>query len=169
MIMSAAQWGLRLENEYGAMCAFPINRLFAWEVAPGQKTPRCRAYLITYHVRTMIKDDAELKPQETTKVLITLPDDPSSAPTARIVGGRIPFHPNIYESGNICLGSIWKNEPRLWKLVVNIGKVLAFDPAHTNPDSPANKDAALDWKTRQAVKNKPYPCGNINFPHPMGY
>lgn len=60
-------------------------------------------------------------------------------------------------------------EPILWKLVINIGKVLAFDPAHTNPNSPANGDAASDWKAKQSGIRKHYPCGNINFPHPAGY
>lgn len=34
MLMTAAQWNLRQENEYKAMCAFPINKLFSWKIAP---------------------------------------------------------------------------------------------------------------------------------------
>lgn len=95
-----------------------------------------------HNVKTMVKDGNKLKPQEKTEVLITLSDNPGGAPTARIVGGSIPFHPNIYSNGNFCLGDMWAKEPILWKLVINIGKVLAFDPAHTNPNSPANGDAS---------------------------
>lgn len=127
MLMTAAQWNLRLENQYREMCAFPINNLFSWKVAPGQDIPRCKAYLVTYNVRTMVKDGARLKPQERTEVLYTLPDSPSGAPEAHIVGGSIPFHPNIYRNGSFCLGDIWINcGERLWKLVIDIGKVLAF-------------------------------------------
>ena len=169
MIMSAAQWNLRLENEYRAMCAFPINSLFSWKIAAGQNTPRVKAYSVTYYVKTMVKDGIRLKPQNKTQVLITLPDSPSGAPIARIVEGNIPFHPNIFHSGNFCLGDIWEKEPHLWKLVINIGKILAFDPDHTNPNSPANGDAATDWRAKQSGIRKHYPCGRIDFPHPVGY
>lgn len=169
MLMSAAQWNLRLENEYKAMCAFPINSLFSWKISPGQKPPRVMEYRITYYVRTMVKDGGNMKAQTRTEVLISLPDSPGSAPTARIVGGAIPFHPNIYSNGNFCLGDMWAKEPFLWKLVINIGKVLSFDPAHTNPNSPANGNAASDWKIKQSGLRKPYPTGRIDFPHPKGY
>lgn len=169
MIMSTAQWNLRLESEYKAMCAFPITNLFSWKLEPGQKVPRVKAYRITYNVKTMVKIDGHMKVQEKTEVLITLPDSPGGAPVAKIVGGLIPFHPNIYTCGNFCIGNMWNKEPVLWKLVINIGKVLAFDPAHTNPDSPANGKAASDWNEKQSRIHKPYPCGRIDFPHPVGY
>lgn len=169
MLMSAAQWNLRLSNEYRAMCAFPISSLFSWKIAPGQSTPRVKAYIVTYNIKTMVKDSGRIKPQNKTEVLITMSDSPGGAPTAKIIGGIIPFHPNIYSNGNFCLGDMWAKEPILWKLVINIGKVLAFDPTHTNPDSPANGEAASDWRAKQSGIRKPYPCGRIDFPHPVGY
>jgi hypothetical protein len=169
LMITAAQWHLRQENEYRAMCAFPINPLFSWKIAPGQRVPRCKEYLITYNVKTMVLDGGKLKPQKKTEVLIKLSDDPGGKPTAKIVGGRIPFHPNIYPDGNFCLGDLWETDSRLFMLVIKLGKVLAFDPAHTNPRSPANPDAAIDWNAKQSGLRKPYPCGSINFPHPVGY
>lgn len=169
MLMSAAQWNLRLENEYRAMCAFPINSLFSWKIAAGQSTPRVKSYIITYYVKTMVKGHIGLKVQDKTEVLITMSDSPGGAPTAKIIGGSIPYHPNIYTNGNFCLGDMWALEPILWKLVINIGRVLAFDPARTNPGSPANSDAASDWKVKQSGFRKHYPCGRTDFPHPMGY
>ncbi len=169
MLISAAQWHKRLENEYQAMHAFPFNTLFSWKPAPGQPVPRCTQYLITYNVKTLVKGTAGLTPQMRTVVEITLPDDPSGKPGARIVSGDIPWHPNVWTNGDICLGDMWDKEPVLWKLVINIGKVLAFDPAHTNLNSPANAAAVESWKRMQTGIRKPYPCGNINFPHPAGY
>jgi hypothetical protein len=170
MMMTAAQWHTRQENEYRAMCAFPINPLFSWKIAPGQRVPRCTQYLVTYNVKTMVLDGNKLKPQKKTEVLITLSDSPGGTPTAKIVGGEVPFHPNIhYPGGKICLGNIWKNDPLLHKLVINIGRLLAFDPTITNPKDPANKVAADDWIAKQSSPRKPYPCGNTNFPHPVGY
>lgn len=169
MLMTAAQWNMRLENEYKAMCAFPVNSLFSWKIADNQTTPRVKAYLVTYRVKTMVKVNGRLKAQNETQVLITLPDSPSGTPTAKIVSGQIPYHPNIYTNGNFCIGNIWSTEPILWKFVINLGKVLAFDPAHTAPGDAANRDAAADWNRKQARPVKPYPCGSINFPHPVGY
>lgn len=74
MLMSAAQWNLRLENEYRAMCAFPINSLFSWKITAGQSTPRVKSYIITYHVKTMVKSRIGLKVQDKTEVLITMSD-----------------------------------------------------------------------------------------------
>lgn len=169
MLVSAANWNMRLENEYRAMCAFPINTLFSWKIAPGQTAPRVRAYVVTYNVITMVKDGDRLKSHNKTVVLITLPDSPDGAPTARIIGGSIPFHPNIYTSGYFCPGDIWDKEKILWKFVINIGRVLAFDPDITNPQSAANIEAAQDWNRMQSGVFKPYPCGRIDFPHPVGY
>ncbi len=170
MLMTAAQQNYRLKHEYQAMCAFPINNLFTWKIAPGQTPPRIHSYLVTYHVYTMIKENGKSKKSlETIELLITLGDNPSGIPTVRIIRGKIPFHPNIYLNGSFCLGDLWLKEPFLWKLVINLGKVLAFDPAHTNPDSPANAEAAQDWKIKQSGIRKPYPCGDLNYPHPAGY
>ena len=167
MLMTTAQWNIRLENEYKAMCAFPINSRFSWSVVPGQKPPRVKAYYVTYYVKTKVTKAGKI--QNRTKVLITLSETPGGAPTVRIIEGEYPFHPNVYENGGICLGNMWNKEPILWKLVINIGKLLAFDPEHTNPGSPANGAAAADWKEKQAKPHKPYPCDSVFFPHPVGY
>lgn len=170
MLMTAAQWKQRIENEYKAMCAYPINSIVSWKPTPGQTFPGCKSYDVTYNLVTMIKAGSGLRPtKQKTVVRITLPDDPSGSPTARIIDGEIPFHPNIYINGNFCIGDIWMKEPYLWKLVNNLGKVIAFDPAHTNPESPANSEAATSWKLKMTGLNKPYPCGTISFPHPVGY
>ena len=170
MLMSAAQFRLRLENEYKAMCAFPINSLFSWRLAPGQTPPRPLAYIVTYRVKTLVKQGLLLKPHFETEVLITLPDSPAGVPAVKIVGGGIPYHPNIYPNASFCLGDIWLKEPVLWKLVLNIGHVVAFDPRMTAPDSPANRDAAADWNRKMSGGGKkPYPCGRLDFPHPKGY
>lgn len=165
--MTSTQWGIRLENEYKAMCAFPINSRFSWSIAPGQKPPRVKAYYVTYYVKTKVTKAG--KYQNRTKVVITLSEAPGGAPTVRIIEGEYPFHPNVYENGVICFGNMWDKEPILWKLVLNIGKLLAFDPEHTNPDSPANRAARDDWNEKQSKLRKPYPCDSVIFPHPVGY
>ncbi len=168
-MMTAAQWNMRIKNEYNTMCLFPICSLFSWKIAPGQNPPMVRSYLVTYRVKTIVKDGGRLKPQERTVVRISLPDSPGSDPMAQIIEGHVPYHPNWYDNGRLCNGDMWEKDPILWKYVINIGRTLAFDPAVTNPDSPANGEAAANWKVKQKRTRKPYPCGRTDFPHPMGY
>ena len=169
MLLTASQWNLRLENEYNAMCAFPICDLFSWKIAPGQTTPRVRSYIITYYVKTMVKPGTHIKDQVRTVVRIDLPEDPNSAPLTRIIEGDIPYHPNWYRNGNLCNGDMWAKDPILWRYVINIGRVLAFDPGVTNPKSAANSDAAAYWEKKNNGLRKPRPYGRTDFPHPRGY
>lgn len=170
MLISAAQWNLRLEHEYQAMCAFPFNSLFTWKIASGQKAPRAKQYLITYRVKTIVKEGDKFSTQDQTSILITMSDSPGGAPTARIVDSKIPFLPNVFTSGNICLGDMYKNSPHLWSLVVNLGRVLAMDPDRTNTGSPANALAATAWNDKRSELYKfRHNREKVIFPHPVGY
>ena len=170
MLITAAQWNMRLENEYKAMQAFPFNSLFSWKTAGGQNAPRVTAYVVTYSGKTVVAGDggSEVRNQKT-EVTITMPSSPGGSPAAAVTGGSIPFLPNVYKTGEICLGSMWYKDPILWKLVVNIGKLLAADPSVTDLNSPANEYARDDWIRRQRGGTRSYPCGNVDFPHPVGY
>lgn len=169
-MMSASQWHMRIENQYHAMCAFPFNRHFSWRVAEGQRTPRVMAYKVTYYVKTPVMVNGTLQEQEKTEVLITMSDSPGGAPAAKIISGKIPYLPNLYTSGNFCLGNIWAGEPILWKLVINIGRLLTLDAGKTNPRSPANSSAARDWDDRTSALYKLRTTQNkVHFPNPVGY
>lgn len=164
-MMTARQWELRLGNEYEELCRIPFNTLFSWKRADSQWPPR--QYIVDYHVTTMVKDPSgHLVKQDKTTVTITMPSAPNATPKASVIKGQVPYNPNIYSSGDFCLGNLWAREPHLWKLVINIGRVLAFDPARVDPNSPANPLAAADWKQKQSRRNPPYPCGRTEFPHP---
>jgi ubiquitin-protein ligase len=87
--------------------------------------------------------------QDVTRVTIDLPSRyPLTAPTAAI---RTPIlHPNVYSSGQICLGVAWMPTLGLDFLVKRIIQIITFDPAILNEKSPANRDA-LSWY-RDAVR-----------------
>lgn len=167
-VMTASQWAARIRHQYEDMCLFPINGLFSWKVDSGQNPPMVKSYLITYRVKTLVKENGRLKPQQKTVVRIRLPESPGADPTAHIVEGLVPFHPNWYDNGRLCNGDMWSADPILWKYVIKIGQTLAFDPARTNPRSPANSEANVDWIAKMKRVIKPYPCGRTDFPHPMG-
>jgi ubiquitin-protein ligase len=54
------------------------------------------------------------------------------------------FHPNVYRSGLICLGTKWLPTHGLDLLVKRIISIVIFDPTLLNSKSPANRDA-LYW------------------------
>jgi len=87
--------------------------------------------------------------QDVTRVTIDLPSRyPLVAPTAAV---RTPIlHPNVYSSGQICLGVTWMPTLGLDFLVKRIVQIITFDPAVLNEKSPANGDA-LSWY-RDAVR-----------------
>lgn len=51
-------------------------------------------------------------------------------------------HPNIFPSGNVCLGEYWSFQRTLDQLADTLWKLLVWAPEVTNPDSPANGEAA---------------------------
>lgn len=63
------------------------------------------------------------------------------------------YHPNVYSSGKICLGTKWLPTQGLDLLVKRIIQIITFDETILNEASPANRDA-LSWY-RAAVSKYP--------------
>lgn len=82
--------------------------------------------------------------QHETRLQISLPARyPFEAPTARIVGTPI-FHPNVFESGVVCVGSKWLASEGLDLYVTRIVRLLCFDGMLVNLNSIAHA-AAGRW------------------------
>lgn len=167
MIVTAATRKSRLQAEYEAMCALPFNSLFTWKIGPGQTPPYVTKYIVTYNNPTIVKIGHMVRRQEKTIIQIEINPEtlPGGAPVARVIDGQVPFHPNWYASGNLCSGNIWNTNMWIWEYAIKIGRVLAFDPAVTNPGSAANGEAATYWH----LHARSFPCGRTDFPHPKGY
>lgn len=54
------------------------------------------------------------------------------------------FHPNVYASGKVCLGTKWLPTQGLDLLIKRIIQIITFDPLILNEASPAN-GKALSW------------------------
>lgn len=69
------------------------------------------------------------------------------------------FHPNVFQSGKICLGTKWLPTQGLDLLVKRIIQIITFEPDVLNERSPAN-GAAVEWY-RSAVRANPnvFPTG----------
>lgn len=90
--------------------------------------------------------------QKTTRFNIELGAKyPFSEP--RVVIKTPILHPNVFTSGQVCLGSKWLPTQGLDLLVKRLIAIVTYDQSILNESSPANRDA-LNWYM-QAVKNSP--------------
>jgi hypothetical protein len=107
---------------------------------------------IELHFKTAPSRQYPSAVQDVTRVTIDLPSRyPLTAPTAAI---NTPIlHPNVYASGQICLGLTWLPTLGLDFLVKRIIQIITFDPTILNEQSPANRDA-LSWY-REAQRRHP--------------
>jgi ubiquitin-protein ligase/ribosomal protein S27E len=65
------------------------------------------------------------------------------------------FHPNVYTSGQVCLGTKWMPTEGLNLLVERLIKILIFDASILNTKSPANRDA-LQWYRAKVSSNQSF-------------
>jgi ubiquitin-conjugating enzyme E2 A len=92
------------------------------------------------------------------RLAVVFPDDyPHSPPDVRFQA-PIPFHPNIYSNGKICIDILQHNWSSAYELssVLTSVQALLVDP---NPNSPANNDAArLFTDNRMEYKRRVRKC-----------
>ena len=100
------------------------------------------------HFKTIANSSGSFS--EVTDVEIQLPDrypfiEPKVVFTSKV------FHPNVYSSGQVCLGTKWLPEG-LDLLVERLIKILIYDATILNTTSPANS-SALNWYRKTVSKN----------------
>ena len=91
--------------------------------------------------------------QRNTDLTIRLPTRyPFAEPQVHITTPIL--HPNVYTSGQICLGVKWLPTHGLDLLIKRIARIVAYDAEILNENSPANSDA-LRWyqKMRTSAPN----------------
>ncbi|MCL5227404.1 ubiquitin-conjugating enzyme E2 [Pseudomonas nunensis] len=71
------------------------------------------------------------------------------------------FHPNVYSSGRVCLGSKWLPTQGLDLLVKRIIQIITFDETILNEASPANRDALLWYRTAVRTSPNAFPTGKL--------
>lgn len=107
---------------------------------------------VSLHFATAPSHDYPKSVQKVTKVKVSLPARyPFIGPQAFI--STPIFHPNVFTSGQICLGNKWLPTENLELLIKRIIQILVFDPAIVNEQSPANGHA-LSWY-RNAKRSHP--------------
>jgi len=75
---------------------------------------------------------------------------PFQEPTAKFVTPI--FHPNVFESGKICLGKKWLPTDTLDLLAERIAKIIIFEPDILDESDPANVKSK-NWYVKLKSKN----------------
>lgn len=101
---------------------------------------------------TAPSQDYPSRVQKTTSLRIELMSRyPFVEPTATITTPI--YHPNVFQSGKICLGTKWLPSHGLDLLVKRIVQIITFEPDVLNERSPANGNA-VHWY-RSALQSHP--------------
>ncbi len=118
-------------------------------VDDGQRSAR---YVLDLRFATAGSSGYPLVKQATTRLVVDLSARyPFQAPVATIVSPI--FHPNVFASGLVCLGTKWLPSEGIDLFVVRVVRLLTFDPLLVNVQSAANAQA-LHWYVRA---RKTYP------------
>ncbi len=96
-------------------------------------------------------------------LIIDLPTRyPFEPPTARLEGARV-FHPNVFESGVVCVGSKWQAGEGLDLYVMRVVRLLLFDGMLVNLQSVAH-GAAGHWYARaRRAHPQAFPTATIDW------
>ncbi len=109
--------------------------------------------VLDLRLRTAVDTSYPARAADRVRLTLTLPDEfPASGPRASFA--PVVFHPNVYSSGDVCTGLMWRATIPLTAFIENLIKIVVFDPAAANPDSPASWTAA-NWY-RAASRRNPW-------------
>ena len=86
---------------------------------------------------------------------------PFIAPVARLTSPIL--HPNVWESGVICLGAKWMPSEGLDLFVQRIARLLTFDPLLVNEQSAANRNALTWYQQTKRRHPQAFPSDRIEF------
>lgn len=71
------------------------------------------------------------------------------------------FHPNVYPSGKVCLGTKWLATQGLDLLVKRIIQIITFDPLILNEQSPANGEALRWYRNAVISSSSAFPTSKL--------
>ena len=100
--------------------------------------------------------------QDVTKITISLPAKYPFAEPSVAINTPI-FHPNVYKSGLICLGTGWLPTQGLDLLVKKIMQIITFDPSILNEKSPANTEALFWYREAKKTHAQSFPTDSLSF------
>lgn len=76
------------------------------------------------------------------------------------------WHPNVFASGAVCLGTKWLATEGLDLFVQRLARLLTFDALLVNTASPANRDAAAWYERARRLHPAAFPSDRPAFGEP---
>ena len=130
--------------------------------APARTSPRASVEL---RYVTAGSDRYPVERRESTRLSISLPDRYPFQPPVATVSTPI-WHPNVFTSGTICLGTRWLPTEGLDLFVQRLARLLTFDPLLVNTASPANREAAAWYERALRLHPQAFPSDRTSFEDP---
>ncbi len=107
-----------------------------------------RQVVIDLGLRTAADDTYPQRARSAVRLVVDLPRRyPFESPVARLDASTPVFHPNVFVTGVVCVGTRWQPSEGLDLFVTRVARLLAFDPLLVNLRSVANA-AAAQWYAR---------------------
>ncbi|MFM9108827.1 MAG: ubiquitin-conjugating enzyme E2 [Chloroflexota bacterium] len=140
--------GDRLRSEHARLQAWCAERPHAARLLSVEGNPP-RKYRLEFQCDSVARLSPDGQPvmadRQAMEILIPT-GFPMQAPVISVVTPVV--HPNIWGSGQVCLGHYWSTQRTLDQLAAQLWRILVWDPEVTNPDSPANGAAATWYRNR---------------------
>lgn len=73
------------------------------------------------------------------------------------------FHPNVYPSGRVCLGTRWLPTEGLDLLLRRVLQIVTFDPSLLNDRSPANNQALAWYRATRRANPAAFPSDSLEL------
>ena len=157
----------RLMIEYETLKNVPKTDLYDWEIDAGEHELYVRNYIVTYHVKTIVKNGEKLEWQKDTTVRLSWLEH-DHVWECRVVNGQVPFHANVYADGKFDYGE-YDPGRELYEYINYYGQMLQFQLIDIN--SISNNDAAAFWREhkddRDNLGQPVFPTDNRPFPVPV--
>ena len=125
-------------------------------------TPAAPSALLRLHYPTAGNQRYPAERQREIRLKITLPERYPFHPPAAAVLSAI-YHPNVYPSGVVCLGTKWLPSEGLDLFVQRLARLLTFDPLLVNTASPANREAAAWYDRARRRSRQAFPSAQPDF------
>lgn len=100
--------------------------------------------------------------REQTRISISLPARYPFQPPMASVQTSV-WHPNVFASGTICLGTRWSPTEGLDLFVQRLARLLTFDPLLVNTASAANREAAAWYERARRQHPQAFPTDRPEF------
>lgn len=100
--------------------------------------------------------------RNSTRLVIDFPGRyPFVTPTARITTPIL--HPNVWETGVVCLGAKWIASEGIDLFVLRIARLVSFDPLLVNEQSAANRQALVWYQRARRDHPGAFPSDTVHW------